>query len=122
MKCLTGLQRLTIDADPYGSQFSTHEIKLLALILEKIPCSNVKRLCFEIPALPTSPRLEEWHRIGEVLQQRGFPQLTELIFSPRTKPYEHIEKWIREELYMLKERRILSVQYVATENRWCAQV
>jgi hypothetical protein len=111
LECLTGLQCLTIDARYlYGSQFSSCHIKLFASILEKIP-STLKKIRFRFPTSPTSPRLEGWYRIGEILQQRRFSQLTELVFSPTQPYYDHVEKWIREDLSAFEKRGVLSVRY-----------
>ena len=109
LECLTGLQCLTIDTRCYGFRFSTYHVKFLASILEKIP-STLRRLHFEIPTPPPSPRIGEWHRIGEVLQRRRFLQLTELVFIPRATRSEHIEEWIREDFSVFEERGILSVR------------
>jgi len=114
LQYLTGLQRLTINTIYYGQSFSTHHVELLASILDKIPSSTIKQLMFEIPTPPTSPLVKQWHRIGEVLQQRRFLQLAEVIFevegNPREETYGLVENLIREDLYMLEERGILSVR------------
>ena len=111
LECLTGLQCLTIDTCYLdGSQFSSTHIKLFASIVEKIP-STLKNLCFRFPTTSTSPRLEEWHRIGELLQRRRFSQSTELVFSPTQPSYGHVEKWIREDLSAFEERGVLSVRH-----------
>jgi len=51
--------------------------------LKKIPSPALKRLYLELPILPASRRIEEWHRIGEVLQQKRFSHLTEVAFLLR---------------------------------------
>ena len=115
LECLTGLRYLTINTGYYtgyySQRFSARHIKLLVSILEKIPSSTLQKLHIEIPTpSSTMPRMSRWHRIGEVLQQRGFPQLTELVFIPSLKPCEYFERWIREDLHVLDERGILSVR------------
>jgi len=67
-----------------------------------------------------SPCLTEWHRIGELLQQSRFSQLTEVVFKLEhddVEPCEHVEKWVREDLYMLEERGILYVR-VIRKTEW----
>jgi hypothetical protein len=117
LKSLTGLQCLTL-GNSYRLEFSTHHIELFALILEKIPSQTLKRLRFEFIGPLESPRIKGWHRIGEVLQQRRFSHLTEVVFMLDVDndneraygPIEHVEKWIREDLHMLEERGILYVR------------
>jgi len=112
-QCLTGLQCLTIHTTHVQS-FLTHHIELLASILQKIPSSTIKELCIEIPSLLITLRIPEWHRIGEVLEQRRFPQLTHVVLKlpPNADgvPRGPGEKWLRESLYMLEERGILYVR------------
>ena len=108
LHCLTGFQRLSLDTRFYGPGFSDLHIKLLASILNIIPSSTLKKLVLEIPTPPIEPRFAGWRQIGEVLQQPRFSQLTELVFIPTTEPYEHFERWIREDLRALEERGILS--------------
>ena len=65
------------------------------------------------------PPINEWPRIGEVLQQKRFSHLTEVVFVLEVDDRDdgnlyihigHVEKWIREGLHMLEERGILHVR------------
>ena len=61
----------------------------------------------------SAPRIEEWHQIGEVVQNK-FSQLKELVFMLEEhamgQPYGNVESWIREDLRALEQRGILSVR------------
>jgi len=117
LESLTGLQCLTL----YHIEFSTHHIELLGLILERIPSQTLKRLRFELFVHPESSRTKGWHRIGEVLQQKRFSHLTEVVFMlggvRSYGPIEPVEKWIREDLHMLEERGILHVRPMYARSR-----
>jgi hypothetical protein len=117
LQSLTGLQSLTLD-NSHDLKFSTHHIDLLVPILEEIPSHTIKRLRFDLFIPLESPRIIGWHRIGEVLQQKRFSHLTEVVFvldvdndeGRSYGPIDHVEKWIREDLHMLEERGILYVR------------
>src|ERR1700722_9015390 len=119
IQSLTGLRCLTIDTHHYILA-SILYIELLASILGKLPSPTLKRLRFDvsIPVLG-SFRIKEWHRIGEVLQQKKFSHLTEVAFvldfdtidgESYGGPIWHVEKLIRESLPRLEERGILDVR------------
>jgi len=88
-------------------------ITTLASILDQLPCSNLKKLSVGIPMVDSSSHIGEWHRIGEVVQNK-FSQLEELVFMLEEhamgQPYENVKKWIRRDLRTLDQRGILSVR------------
>src|ERR1700722_5209869 len=104
LQCLTGLQCLTIDfgSNPLG--FHSKHVEPLASILHKVSSSTLTKLCFGVPMLPPSPYIKEWYRIGEILQQRKFSRLTELVLQfhhPRGRTVGW--GWIREPFRALEE-------------------
>jgi hypothetical protein len=108
-----GLQHLTVlrCLAVYCPNFCVYHIRLLVSILEKLPSPTLKRLHSELPILPASRRIEEWHRIGEVLQQKRFSYLAFLLRETSSgEQYRRMGKQIREGLSMLEERGILYVE------------
>jgi hypothetical protein len=86
-------------------------LDFLVPILDNVRSSTLTKLCLELwtPSID-HPRFTEWHRIGKVLQQSRFSQLTELVFLFQPchagHPVERVEQWIREDLSALEEHGI----------------
>src|SRR5271170_4899559 len=107
LQYLTGLRSLTIDLAMSGTSMSSYEIELLASTLDQIPSSILTRVRLLIPCPGPSLHIG---RVGEVLQQGRFSQLTdvEILVCWAPRPSERLEECIRRDLHVLEERGILS--------------
>jgi len=112
LQCLTHLRCLIIDFIFCEALVHVGDrIDFLVPILDNVRSSMLTKLCFELP-MPSIDHhhFTQWHRIGNVLQQRRFSQLTELVvlFQPQQAGHSmgRVEQWIRGDLSALEERGI----------------
>jgi hypothetical protein len=111
LQCLTGLRCLIINFIFYELARPGDHINLLVSILDNVRSTTLTKLCLELqtPSID-HPRFTGWRRIGKVLQQSRFSQLTELVFLFQPwqagHPVERVEQWIRKDLSALEERGI----------------